>query len=115
MNIQHSCDNVGHRMPAHVNMGDPILASGQLLAAGSKNTNAEITVVAGATYAITSVTGDHVFGLADTATAANVIWACPQGQTIIIKIPIGYTTLHYQTPSDSRSARLRRLKDREGD
>ncbi|KKM08040.1 hypothetical protein LCGC14_1727940, partial [marine sediment metagenome] len=60
-------------------------------------------------YAITSLIGHHIFGLATTATAANVIWACPAGQTIVVKIPIGYTALHYQTPSDSRKFVLRKL------
>ena len=102
-------DNSGNRTPGHPNCADPVLASGQVVTAGSKDTDAAITVVAGVMYAITSLYGHHMFGIATTGTAANVIWACPAGKTIIIRVPLGYTSLHYQTPSDSRKFILRRL------
>lgn len=101
-------DNAGNRVPPHPNVGAPTLASGQTLSP-NKETNTEATVVAGANYAITAIVGWFVFGLATTATAANIIWACPQGQTIVIKIPVGYTSLHYFSGSDNRTAYLRRL------
>ena len=107
MEVFHS-DNAGNRVPPHPNMGDPTLASGQTLSP-NKETNTEATVVAGATYAITAVAGWFVFGLATTATAANIVWACYQGETIVIKVPVGYTSLHYQSGSDNRTAYLRRL------
>lgn len=101
-------DNAGNRVPPHPNMGAPTLVSGQTLTP-NKETNTEATIVAGAEYAITSVEGWFVFGLATTATAANIVWVCTQGQTIVIKIPSGYTSLHYQSGSDNRTAYLRRL------
>ena len=104
----YSSDNKGNRVPPHPNVGDPTLASGQTLSP-NKNTNTEATVVAGASYAITAIQGWFIFGLATTATAANIIWACPQEQTIVIKIPSGYTSLHYLSDSDDRTAYLRRL------
>lgn len=104
----YSSDNVGNRVPPHPDMGTPTLASGQTLAP-NKDTNTEATVVAGATYAITAIQGWFIFGLATVATAANIIWACPQGKTIVIKIPAGYTSLHYLSDSDNRTAYLRRL------
>lgn len=104
----YSCDNAGNRTPAHPNMGAPILASGQTLAP-NKETNTEATVAAGGVYAITAMKGWFVFGITTTVMAANIIWACPQGKTIVIKIPIGYTSLHYQSGSDDRTAYLRRL------
>lgn len=110
----YASDNFGNRVPFHPDVSDPVLASGQKVAAGSKDTNATITVEAGATYAITSLLGAHVFGIATTATAANCIWAAAAGKTIVIKIPVGdsgiYTSLHYQTPSDTRVFYLRKLK-----
>ena len=109
MNIHYSCDNSGNKTPPHPDLSDPVLGTGQKVVAGSKDVNATITVVAGATYAITSITGSHIFGLATTATDANCVWAVGQGNTIVIKIPAGYTTLHYQTPSDSRVFYLRQL------
>ena len=107
MEIYHS-DNAGNRMPPHPNMSAPIVASGQTLAP-NKETNTEATVVAGAVYAVTAIEGWFVFGIATTGTAANIIWACPQGQTIAIRIPLSYTSLHYQSGSDDRTAYLRRL------
>lgn len=109
MDIYHS-DNSGHRIPPHPNLGDPILLSGQVVSASAQNTDAEIVVVAGATYAITCIKGAHYFGILTTATAANCIWACGSGQTIVITIPSG-TALHYQTPDSSRKFILRRLKN----
>ena len=104
----YSSDNKGNRTPAHPDMGHPRLASGQTLSP-NKNTNTEATVVAGGSYAITAIQGWFIFGLATTATAANIIWACPQGKTIVVKIPVGYTSLHYLSDSDNRTAYLRRL------
>ena len=109
MDVYHS-DNAGHRVPPHPDMADPILLSGQVVVAGGKNIDAEIVVVAGATYAITCVKGAHIFGILTTATATNCIWACGEGQTIVITIPSG-TALHYQTPDDTRKFVLRRLKN----
>ena len=105
--VYHS-DNVGNRVPPHPDMSAPLLASGQTLAP-NKETNTEATVVAGACYAITALVGWFVFGIATTGTAANIIWACPHGKTIVIHIPRGYTSLHYQSGSDNRTAYLRRL------
>lgn len=101
-------DNVGNRVPPHPNEAAPTLASGQTLSP-NKNTNTEVTVVAGASYVITVIAGWFVFGIATTATAANIIWVCPQGQTIVIKIPVGYTSLHHLSDSNNRTAYLRRL------
>lgn len=107
MEVFHS-DNIGNRMPPHPNMSAPTLASGLRLRP-SKNINTEQTVVAGATYAITVRKSFFVFGLADTDTDANVIWACAPSQTIVIKIPTGYTTLHYMGCDDNPELRIRRL------
>lgn len=105
--IYHS-DNAGNRMPPDPNMSAPILGSGQTLAP-NKETNTEATVVAGAIYAITAIEGEFIFGIATVVTTANIIWICPQGKTIVIKIPVGYTSLHYLSDSDNRTAYLRRL------
>ena len=107
----YSVDNSGNRVPASENMVDPVLASAQKVTAGSKETNASITVKQGKMYAITSLLGAHVFGIATTATAANCIWAAGSGQTIIIRVPIGYTALHYQTPSNTRVFYIREVAE----
>lgn len=108
MEIFHS-DNNGNRVPPHPDLSDPVEGTGQVVTAGSKNTNATITVEAGKRYAITCIKGAHRFGIATTATAINNIWACGAGHTIVIRIPIGYTLLHYQTPDDTRIFVLREL------
>lgn len=107
-----STDNSGNRCGPHPDISNPVLASGQNISAAVKDTNySNVTVVAGAMYAITCIKGAHTFGIADTGTAANCIWACGSGKTIVIRIPFGYTALHYQTPDSSRRFILRRLAD----
>jgi hypothetical protein len=110
MSMNFSCDNNGNRLPAHADMADPILASGQTLTNASADTNTTATVVAGGVYAITALnTGGFLFGLATTATAANIIWVGTLYRTIIVRIPLGYTTLHYQTDTNNGMAYLRRI------
>ena len=110
MSMNHACDNDGNRMPNHPDAANAILASGQTLTNASADTNTTATVVAGGMYAITALnTGGFLFGLATTATAANIIWAAALHKTAIIKIPAGYTVLHYQTDTNSGMAYLRRI------
>lgn len=104
----YHCDNSGNRTPGHPDMGDPIEETGQVVVAGSKDTDATITVERGARYSITCL-GAHRFGIATTAVAANNIWACGDGHTIVIRIPVGYALLHYQTPADTRQFIIRKL------
>lgn len=105
-----SCDNKGNRTGPHPDISDPVVGSGQNVSAAAQNTNySNVTVVAGATYVITCIKGAHFFGIATTDTDANCIWACGSGHTIVIRIPYGYTLLHYQTPDASRRFILRRL------
>lgn len=106
-----STDNSGNRCGPHPDISDPVLASGQNVSAAAKDTNETITVVAGAMYAITCIKGAHIFGIATTDTAANVVWACGSGHTIVIRIPYDYILLHFQTPDSSRRFILRRLAD----
>lgn len=104
-------DNAGNKVPPHPDLSDPVLGSGQNVSAAATDTDAEVVVVAGESYAITCIKGAHIFGIADTGTATNCIWACGSGKTIIVKIPAGYSALHYQTPDSSRRFILRKLKD----
>lgn len=108
-------DNSGNRVPPTPDMADPVLGSGQNVSAAAKDTDETVTVVAGEMYAITCIKGAHIFGVdysADatgTNTATNCIWACGSGHTIVIRIPYGYTSLHFQTPDSSRRFILRKL------
>ena len=107
-------DNTGHRVPP-ADAPDPVVASGQTLTNASANTDTSATVVAGATYALTSFgvgatkVGSFFLGVATIETAANIIWACPFGGTITIVIPSGVTTLHYGTDVANSLGYLRRL------
>lgn len=56
----------------------------------------ELTLAAGKAYLVmTTTTGAFIFGLAAVTTAANIRWMCPAGWAVVIRMPIGYTTLHY--------------------
>ena len=109
MELYHS-DNAGNRTPGHPDLSDPVLGSGQNVSAAATDTNETVVVVAGESYAITCIKGAHIFGIATTATATNVMWACGSGHTIVIKIPVGHVALHFQTPDSSRRFILRKLK-----
>jgi hypothetical protein len=99
-------DNKGNLVSHGLISADPIALSGQTL---DQTTDASITVVAGATYAITACVGYLLMGLLTVATAANIEWVAANGQTIHVKVPIGTTTLHYIVVGTSPLAFLRRI------
>lgn len=107
----YSMDNSGNRTGPHPDISDPVAASGQNVSAATKDTDETVTVEQGKVYAITCIKGAHTFGILTTATAENCIWACGSGHTIVIRIPIGTTLLHFQTPDSSRRFILRRLAE----
>ncbi len=114
-NETYLCDNAGNRVPPGVSSGDPIAESGIKItddtADGGDHTE---TVVAGATYKIMTDStsgGSFLFGIATTATAANVIWFMPADSVLVIKIPTAITSLHYQALASGASAYIARLKD----
>ena len=110
MGEDYSCDNSGNRVPPSPDMADPVQGTGQNVSAAAQNTNySNVVVEAGKSYAITCIKGAHIFGIATTDIADNVVWACPSGGSIVIRIPYGYTALHYQTPDASRRFILREL------
>lgn len=91
-------DNSGNRVPPHPSMANPVAGSGVQLDAG-KDVDGTETVVGGQMYII-STTGDRsgrwMFSITGVLTTeANVEWVCAQGEKIIIKIPMGVTTLYY--------------------
>ena len=103
-------DNGGNiASPGAVN-ADPILASGQTMTDAAIGGDHTVTVVAGARYAFTAgLTGGFIFGIAAVTTAANIVWACGLNDTIMIKIPQGYTSLHYAGLVNNAAGYLRRL------
>jgi hypothetical protein len=55
------------------------------------------TVEGGKTYKImTNAVAGWVFGIAAITSAANILWFCPPSSTVVITVPQGYTSLHYE-------------------
>jgi hypothetical protein len=98
-------DNAGNRSAPVPEASQPKTPqTAQKLTQSSAGTDTSATVVAGQKYRFTAqITGGFVFGLATVATGseANIRWACPLGKSIEIQIPVGYTTLHYTTDTNS--------------
>jgi hypothetical protein len=94
-------DNAGNRV-AVPGTANPVAASGIVTTLTSAGTNYTITVVEGATYnivagkAASDAAGEIIsFSITGTAaTDANKEWNIGLGQTLIIKIPVGVTTLN---------------------
>lgn len=103
-------DNKGHRVPPHPNIADPVAASGLTVDTGTAGDDVIITVVAGATYALTCIGASILASITGvTSTAANVEWVAPAGVTIIIVIPVGKTTLYLEGDTGSKAIRIRKL------
>lgn len=115
MGYTYLSDNIGRRVPPHPNMAAPVAASGVTLTDAATGGDHEQTVVGGATYALTVVPGDgsadytFIAGIANITAAANIIWVCPAGQTILIQVPGAVTSLHYASLGAGGTAYLRRL------
>jgi len=108
-------DNAGRRVPPDVCAGNPTPATGVTLTDAATGGDETETVVAGGLYAFTTTcdfTNDDtfVFGVAAITTAANIVWVCPPGQTILISIPDTITTLHYMSLTSGGVGYLRRLQ-----
>ena len=108
-------DAVGNTVPPGVAGGHPVLASGIKLtdatADGGDHTQA---LTAGATYKImadSTAGGQWLFGIATTATAANVVWFCPVGGVLALTMPAGYATLHYQALANGASCYIAKMAD----
>lgn len=97
------CDNQGNRSSPSPESSQPKVSQTALkLTQGTAGTNTTTTVTAGKKYRFTAyITGGFRFGLSTVATDGNVRWVCPLYHTIEIKIPDGYTTLHYTTDVNS--------------
>lgn len=96
-NVVGLSDNAGFRAPVGIPTFTPVHGTGGTETDAATGGDHSLTVTAGATYVImATATGAFLFGLATTATAANVAWFCEAGRSICITIPLGYTALHYQ-------------------
>ncbi len=106
-------DNAGNKTAPGAIAADPVVASGIILTDGTIGADHTQAVVAGASYAVTLVSAASTlamyFGVAAVTTDANVIWVCVPYETIVIKIPLGITSLHYEGAANGASVRLRKL------
>lgn len=95
-------DNKGNRSAPTPESSCPKTTQTALrLTNGTADTDTSATVAAGR-YRFTALkTGGFYFGLAAVTTAGNVRWVCPLYRSIEIEIPIGTTTLHYATDTNS--------------
>jgi hypothetical protein len=118
--IANISDNGGITVPPHPLCANPEAASGATLTDAATGGDETVTVDAGGLYAFTNrpaaVSGGtatdntFVFGLATVLTAANVVWVCTPGKTILIQVPDDVTTLHYESLVNGGSGFLRKLK-----
>ena len=109
MEVYHS-DNSGNRVPPHSSMANPVAESGQTKATGTAGDDLTLTVVAGATYALTGIGTAILISITGvTSTAANIEWVAPTDSTIIIKIPIGVTTLYFEGDTGTKKIYMSRL------
>lgn len=86
---------------------EPVAGTGMLLYDAAIGADIEQAVEASKTYRVTaSITGGFLLGIADVTNNGNVLWVCPLAQSILIKIPLGVTTLHYQADTNGAYGRL---------
>jgi hypothetical protein len=90
-------NNDGFNAPVGALDAAPVLdQTAQTLTDGTTGGDHTMTVEAGHAYVVVC-TQASVFGLADITTADNVRWVCPAGGASVIRIPLGYTTLHLES------------------
>jgi hypothetical protein len=90
-------DNHGIAVPPGFIGFTPIHGTGGVATDAATGGDETLTVVAGQSYALmTTAAAACIFGLADITTAANVGWFCPPSSILLIHIPAGYTTLHWE-------------------
>jgi len=113
--MNYLVDNGGHVVPPDPRCAMPVAGSGVTLTDAATGGDHTETVVNGGLYAFTcrdNKTTDttFVFGIADATAAANVLWVCVPGETILIRIPDGNVALHYQSVANGGTGYLRRLE-----
>lgn len=115
MDSGYSVDNSGNRCGDGAIAVDPVAASGIRLSSGTPaGSDQTQTVEQGATYAITVEMdgGTFLFSITGvTSTVANIEWVGIEGTTIIVHIPLGSTTLYYESDTASKFAYMRKLAD----
>ena len=114
----YSSDNSGNLVPAVPTVADPVANSGIVTTLTTAGTGYSITVVGGVSYAVVcgkasaSTSGDVIsFSTTNGAdTDANKEWNVGLGQTAIIHVPLGITTLYVVSTLSATKVYMSRLK-----
>ena len=105
-----SANSAGNRTGVGAIDCPPVLASGITIAMATAGSDYTGTVAEG-TYAVTVNGGFCLFSLTGvTSTAANREWAVADGDTFILHVPYGYTTLYCESDTNTTNAYLRRMQ-----
>ena len=103
-------DNAGNRACVP-ETADPVLASGLTFAMADLGVDYTLAVEAGESYVVL-IDGGLVFlsvtGV--TSIAANREWVYADGDTFIIKIPVGKVLLYGESDTNTTNVYLRKLK-----
>lgn len=104
------CDNSGNRIPPHPFAADPVAASGITISGGVAGSDVTQALDQGQMYIFTGLGGNWLISFTGaTSTAANIEWVCPANQTIILRAPIGCSTLYTECDGASKKAYMRKL------
>lgn len=105
-------DNSGNFVPQTENMVDPVAASGQTVATGTSGDDKTFTVSQGKMYALTGIgTAILVSTTGVTSTAANIEWVAGANQTLIMRVPIGKTTIYLEGDTSTKNVYLREVAE----
>ena len=114
MSDTYISNRAGHRINPASETHRMIDESGQKLTCTAGATDYNVTVVAGARYAITvetTVAGVIYLGIAAITADKDILWCVGTGCTIGIEVPAGEVTLHYGSDQAGTIGRLARIDD----
>jgi len=106
-------DNQGFNVPPGALGYTPKAGTGQKVTDAAIGGDHTLDLTAGKTYiamADSTAGGQWLMGIANSTTAANVIWFIPVGQTLVFHMPIGYATLHYNALANGASLYLAEIE-----
>lgn len=118
MAVTYFCNNKGDLVPPHPDMAHPVAGTGQTKSIALANTNYTVTVEAGSSYRVVSGSGGldndgwvwfSITG--DVTTDANKEYTLSLGESAIIKIPVGATTLNIGSSLASTMVYLVKVRD----
>jgi len=112
MHVVKLASNGGQNAVPGAVSADPVHATGQTATdAAADGGDHTLTVTGGKSYLIMATdTGNILLGILTTATAANIAWMCPKSKAIVVNMPEGENTLHYQSDTNGGTFYLTEIK-----